>query len=93
MNFLFYFFSSFILFSVWNGQDFIDDFRYAIDGPVIVRNPTDLYQLKNNYPETEVVRQFENIFLARSNLSVEEPINIIVVMRTLVKRKENGSYG
>ena len=73
--------------SVWYGQEFVDDFKYAIDGPVLVRNPTDLYQLKNSYPETDVVRQFEDIFLPRSNLSVEEPINIIYVMRSLVEKK------
>ena len=72
-------------------MDFVDDFAYAIDGPILARSPSDLYKLLNNYPESEVVRQFENIFLPRSNLSVEEVINIIVIFRTLVKTRKNGS--
>ena len=70
---------------MWYGQDMIDDYAYAIDGPIIARNVTDLYNLTNNYTDEEIVRQFEKIFLPRSNLSVYQIVNIIYIMRSLLK--------
>ena len=78
-----------INFSVWYGQDFFDDFKYAIEGPKIVRNITDLTtQFKNNYSESDVVDKFEETFLPKSNVSVLSVINIIWIFRSLFKWKD-----
>ena len=77
------------LFSVWFGQDFEEDFKYAIDGPKNVRNLTDFStQFRNNYTESDVVDKFEEIFLPKSNVSVFQVINIIWIFRSLYRIKE-----
>ena len=73
--------------SVWTGQDFVDDYAYVIDGPVLMRNATDFNQLKNEYTEADVVKQFDDIFLPRSNLTVLEIINLVWIFRSLIKKK------
>ena len=78
-----------MFFSVWFGQDFLDDHKYAIEGPEIVRNLTDFTsQFKKKYEESDIVDKFEEIFLPRSNVSVYEPINVIFILRSLYSKKK-----
>ena len=78
-----------VTFSVWYGQDFFDDFKYAIDGPVLVRNVTDLTrELKNDYKESDVVDKFEEIFLPKSGTTVLQVINIVWILRSLFRWKK-----
>ena len=67
-------------------MDFEEDFKYAIDGPVFIRNITDFSsELKNNYKESDVVDRFEEIFLPKSSVSVLSVINIIWILRSLYR--------
>ena len=67
----------------------INDFKYTIDGPVLIRNITDFTgQLRNEYEESDVVDIFEDIFSTKSGLTVYEVINIVWIMRSLIKFKD-----
>ena len=66
-----------------------DDFKYTIDGPILVKNLVEFTtNLKNEYQESEVAEVFEGVFLDRSNLIVFEVINIIWILRSLIRWKD-----
>lgn len=74
------------LHSLWYGQDFFDDHKYAIDGPIVARNLTDFSsKLQHRYTEDEVTRKFEKIFLPQSDLLVHSIVNIIYIYRSMVR--------
>ena len=61
------------------------DYRHVIDGPIIARNASDLYNLNNDYRDEDIVMPFETIFLPQSNLNVYEIINLVYILRNLVQ--------
>ena len=69
-------------------MDMLDDHKYTIDGPVVVRNITDFSaQLQNSYEEDNVVDKFEEIFVPRSNLTVYMVVNCIWILRSIYREK------
>ena len=71
---------------MWTGQDFLNDYEYIIEGPHLVKSPTDLTKkFILNYTEGDIVRKFEDIFLPRSNLNVKEIVNYVWIFRSLIR--------
>lgn len=68
-------------------QDFKDDYKYTVAGPVIVKNALDLSPLLRDYTEGDIADIFEKIFLDESSVSVQQVINIIYILRGLYKTK------
>ena len=71
-------------FSVFYGQDFQDEYKYAITKPIILRNALDLHQLPLVFRKDQVNKLMENIFQKRSGLTVHSIVNSVYILRSLV---------
>jgi len=71
-------------FSVFYGQDFDDEHKYAITKPILLTSAVDLHQLPPVFRKDKVNKLFERIFQKRSGLTVHEIVNSVYILRTLV---------
>lgn len=76
-------------FSVFYGQDFTTEaYKYAVYGPVVIKNVRQLRLLPALAHDDEIVQLFANYHQEKSGLTVHDIINSVWVMRSYQVREQ-----
>ena len=73
-------------FVAFYGQTYDDDYKHVLPpGVFLVRKTTDIGEKVPQYKETDVSRIFDRIYREKSGLTCHKVVNLIYILRTLVK--------